>query len=189
MLLVGAPISRARATYTRVDNGNLDTLARDTVLVELVDLGHEVRRVGGCFVVPLVEASRLGRGLADRVDNRPRDLVELHRPHVLDRGRRGNRVGLGFGIFNVVELDRDALEQLVVELHTRRAFTADLGVEVGRVLLLHSIVSGNSCLSIETENPHVHPQTQRCRRQERGLGSVCHGSWPPRQRGPAQGAQ
>lgn len=121
------------ATYTSVNNGNLDALALDSILVELVNLGHQVRSISVRLIVPLAEGRSLIRR-ANPVDNGFGDVVELHRPHVLNGRRRGNLEGLLLGIVNVVELDRDTLEQLVVEFQAGLALLANPGVEVGRVL-------------------------------------------------------
>jgi hypothetical protein len=90
-------------TYTSVDNGNLDALARDARVLELVDLGHQVRRERVVALLPLGQDLLHGttRGMDDVVRNR----IAPDRVNALDLGHRGDLGGHLVGILGVLELD------------------------------------------------------------------------------------
>lgn len=130
-------------TYTRVDDGNLDAPAREALGPQLVHLRHDVRRELVLGLVgrraPLDVAKVLPGVGADPLDARAGHVVQLQRPHVAHLGQGGELGRLLVGLFHVVELHRDALEELKVELHARRA------------LLLHRAVEGVGVLARQRE--------------------------------------
>ena len=117
----------------------------DALLVELVNLRHDVgRKVLHsliCYRPP--RQGRRGRLRATNpLDLGGRHVVRVDGPHVDDgRVRRGNAHGPVVGFLRVIELDGDALEELVVELQSRFALGGDIGVECRWVLYSQPSIS------------------------------------------------
>ena len=125
-------------TYTSVDLGDLDALAKETLLPQLVNLGHDVRRVLG-----VIQSSALlvsGGTSGGIFGTSPDDLwlgdaVELDRVDVLDR-----RVlllelhSVLIGILDIVKLNGSTLPELVVEVHTGVTECANMAEELGGIL-------------------------------------------------------
>lgn len=108
-------------TYTSVDNGNLDPLARNSLCPQLINLRHDMRRKRIRISIidgpPLLGDGKLRLRAANPLNFRLGNTVDLDGPDLLD-GRQSRDPGrLVLGILDVVELHRDALEELVVEVH------------------------------------------------------------------------
>lgn len=153
-----------RCTYSTVDHGNFDALAHNTLVPQLVDLSHEMRRKG---VVAVALAPHHSLCLSIRHVARPADLVirnpvQALPPHALD-GRHFGYLGRRLlDVGAVVELNRRSLEELEVEIHLDVRVRCNLVAECGRVLgACKRKKSTLACLS-----------TGRCRR----LSLDSHGS-------------
>ena len=111
-------------TYTRVNNSNLDALAGDARVPELVHLRHQVRREGVVALGPLRED--VLDGVAGRVDDVVRDRVAADRVDGLDLWHGGHLGGHLVGILGVLELDGRALEQLEAEVLAQRRLASEV---------------------------------------------------------------
>ena len=103
-----------------VDDRNLSTLSSDTLRAKLVDLGHDMGRESIGRV--LARLSLLQRRLGEvEIGAFPDNLVVGHvehanRPDLLDDVHVGNLRRRGVYIRHILELERSALEELVVQL-------------------------------------------------------------------------
>lgn len=100
--------SERSGTYTSIDHADLDALAGDTRIPELVDLRHQMRRKG--VVARLALRNRLLDGVPGRMDDVVRHRVAAHREDVLDLGQLGHLGRQLVGILGVLELNGRALE-------------------------------------------------------------------------------
>ena len=117
----------AQATYTSVNDGNLDALTRDTSVVEFVDLGHQVGRECIGAIVALLE--RLGNvrdGAAHGMDSVAGQWVTAHGENVLDLGQVGQLGSQLLSILGVLELNGSALEQLEAQILAQGSLAAEL---------------------------------------------------------------
>lgn len=126
-------------TYTGVDDCNLDALALDALLMKFVDLGHhmrcEVSDRAITLILTLLKVARLDVWLADPLNVGLGNAVRLQGPDILDGGVRfGNSHDCVFSFVDVVYDDRDALEELVVELHADLAVALDVRGDLCSIL-------------------------------------------------------
>lgn len=125
------------STYTSINNGNLNALAGNSLCTELVHLCHDMRRKRvNAIISPRGKETtrRLGAVLGNPFDFGLGHVEELDRVHSLD-GRCIGQLGCLFvGLVDVVQLNRDALEQLIVELHSGRTILANRLFESSRIL-------------------------------------------------------
>lgn len=77
---------------------------------------------------------RLGAALGDPFDFGLGHVEELDRVNSLDSRCIGQLGCLFVGLVDVVQLNRDALEQLIVELHSGRTILANRLFESSRIL-------------------------------------------------------
>jgi hypothetical protein len=119
------------ATYTSIDNANLDALAGDARISELVHLGHQVRRE----LVPLLPLGKGAlNGIARGMDGVVRHGVAPDRKDALDLWHFSHLGGHLVGILGVLELDGCTLEQLEAEVLPEGGLAAEVIDERIRVL-------------------------------------------------------
>lgn len=162
---------------TTVNDSNLDALAGDALGAQLVDLGHDVGGEGiGLGVLDGTRGQLGGRDgllvVGDPLNSGVGTLDELNRPDVLDDGQGSQSHGALLGLLDVIELDRDALEELVVELLASLALGVDRVEEVARVMALlelEDVGTGDDGLgSVELGGGNAARDGREQRHQERG---------------------
>lgn len=135
------------STYSGVNDSNLYTLSGNAISSQLVHLGHDMRRKGilSGFIngALLLGDGMFDSGRASPLNGRLGDTVDLDWPDVLDGGQRSDTSGQVIGLFKVVELDGNTLEELVIELQAGRSLTVNFFFKARRALLHVSIYLHN----------------------------------------------
>lgn len=106
--------------------------------MKLVNLGHDVRRKVVDRPIPavlaLLKIAAFDIGGADPLDVGFRNAVGDQRPYIFDSRALSNPHDRVFGLFDIVELDRHALEELIVEVHADPSVSLDIGVDPSGIL-------------------------------------------------------
>lgn len=118
---------------TSVDDGDLDALASNTGIPELVDLGHEVRGEG--VVASVTFGDNLLNGAASGVDRVLGKRVAPDRVQGLDARHGSNLTGEVTGLVKVLELEGSTLEELMADILADGGITFDGGEDSSRILL------------------------------------------------------
>lgn len=127
---------RMKVVDTSVDNGDLDALASNAGVPELVDLGHQVRSEGVLGGITL--GDNLLDGAASIVDGVLGDGVAADRVHGLDTRHGSNLAGQVLGLVEVLELEGSTLEKLMANI------LADGGIALDGVKDRSSLASTSS---------------------------------------------
>lgn len=131
---------KSRSTYTSINNCHFDTVAHNTLVPQLVDLGHDMRREGILWDLPRLRRICLqGIFSCDPVNLVLGHIVEPDGPHLLYSRLCAQKISLVIGGVSVVEADGSALEELVIKLHPGRGHVLhgrQLRVNVNPVLVL-----------------------------------------------------
>ena len=129
--------SRVLVVDTGVNNSDLDTMSCDTLLAQLINLSHDVRRES---ISSIINSSLRKRSLHARLSSplntRSRNTVDLDRPDILDDGEASHLGSQILSRGDIIELDGNALEEIVVEFDTRGRLVISLFVEERSILTL-----------------------------------------------------
>lgn len=87
--------------YPRINNGNFDALSSNSLLSQLVDLHHDVRRKS----VGAIGTKRSSVGRVDDIILELGKVVNVHWPELLDRMSLGDAEGIMLGNLSVMKLD------------------------------------------------------------------------------------
>ena len=157
-----------RLTYTSVNNANLDTLPGNSLVLEPVDLCHQVSAEGVATLLPLRQDGLDGvtRGMDDVV----RDGIAPDRVDALDLWHAGHLGNHLVGILGVLELDGRALEQFEAEVLAEGRFSCSQVPDEGIGVLVTLVNTVRETRTATGSYPPDPLRTRQCRRLGRWRG-------------------
>lgn len=115
---LGLGLGLRLGTYTGIYDSNLNPLSEDTLLPELVHLGHDMGREPVSFRGLSLRMPCIVAGIANPMHCVLGNAVELYGPHLLDRRHFSDFGNLGVDATQIVDLDGRSFEELIVEVDT-----------------------------------------------------------------------